>query len=48
MARRLVEGGVRFVQLYDGGLGQQNRDIGRARRLEGQPHVARARHPTIL
>jgi hypothetical protein len=26
MARRLVERGVRFVQLYHGGLGQQNRD----------------------
>ena len=26
MARRLVERGVRFVQLYRGGLGQQNRD----------------------
>src|SRR5215467_11708606 len=26
MARRLVERGVRFVQLYHGGMGQQNRD----------------------
>jgi len=26
MARRLVERGVRFVQLYHGGIGQQNRD----------------------
>jgi uncharacterized protein DUF1501 len=26
MARRLVESGVRFVQLYHGGMGQQNRD----------------------
>ena len=26
MARRLVERGVRFVQLYHGGLGKQNRD----------------------
>src|SRR3954447_20541178 len=26
MARRMVERGVRFVQLYHGGLGQQNRD----------------------
>jgi len=26
MARRLIERGVRFVQLYHGGLGQQNRD----------------------
>src|SRR5260370_1641893 len=26
MARRLVERGVRFVQLYHGGLGQQNID----------------------
>ena len=26
MARRLVERGVRFVQLYSGGMGQQNRD----------------------
>jgi hypothetical protein len=26
MARRLAERGVRFVQLYHGGLGQQNRD----------------------
>src|SRR5260370_39833540 len=25
MARRLVERGVRFVQLYHGGIGQQNR-----------------------
>ena len=26
MARRLVERGVRFVQLYHGGLGNQNTD----------------------
>ena len=26
LARRLIEKGVRFVQLYHGGLGQQNRD----------------------
>ena len=31
MARRLVERGVRFVQLYHGGMGNQNIDtVGRA------------------
>ena len=39
MARRLVERGVRFVQLYHGGLGKQNTGyLGRARRCQGESH----------
>ena len=42
MARRLVEHGVRFVQLFHGGMGNQNtRHLGRARRRQGEPHAAR-------
>jgi hypothetical protein len=45
MARRLVERGVRFVQMYHGGLGIQNTDTWDAH--EDQPHQARRgdRHP---
>ena len=42
LARRLVERGVRFVQLFHGGLGQQNTDTWDApQQPEGEPQPAR-------
>ena len=41
MARRLVERGVRFVQLYHGGLGNQNTDTWDAHEdVAVQPHAS--------
>ena len=39
MARRLVERGVRFVQVYSGG-GHLDRKLGRARRRQQEPRAA--------
>ena len=44
MARRLVEHGVRFVQLFHGGMGEsEHRYVGRPQQFEGEPFPARRR-----